>query len=93
MVGDMNKSHNSTLAGKVSAKTFLSSLPVYLFPVCVLTLICVFLGQHLANGRSYAQSHKITLNGHDPRSFYKPEVTSDVTSGLCGNPKLYALGK
>lgn len=84
---------HTTSVGKVSAKILVESFPVYAFPVCVATLICFFLGQYLENGRSYAQSHKITLNQHDPSNLYTPEVTSDVTFGLCGNPKKSVLGQ
>lgn len=62
-------------------------------PVCVATLICVFLRQYLENGMSYVQSHKIILKWHDLRSLYKLDVISDTTSGLCDNTKTFVLGQ
>jgi hypothetical protein len=42
-VNPMNKSHNSTLVGKNLLNIFVMSLPAWSLPVCVATLICLFL--------------------------------------------------
>ena len=66
--------------------------PQVALPVCVATLIYLFLANISRMVGPTAKSHNITLNQHDTRKQYKPEVTSGATSGLCGNLNLPLLG-